>query len=188
MSASNVNKVPRRFRPELELLEDRIAPTILTVINTLDGGEGSLRQAILDANAQVNVDGPDRIEFDIPGSGVHKIRPLSQLPTITDPVVIDGYTQGVATPNTLADSDNAVLLVHLDGASGPPMDALIITAGGSTVRGLVISRFAGSGFNFGNAITLRTGGGNVIEGCFIGTDPTGLADQGNGNSGIVVSD
>src|SRR5262249_10863676 len=37
--------------------------TIFTVVNTLDGGPGSLRQAILDANANP---GRDLIEFSIP--------------------------------------------------------------------------------------------------------------------------
>ncbi|NQT36657.1 MAG: hypothetical protein HQ581_04160 [Planctomycetes bacterium] len=38
----------------------------LIVVNTNNGGEGSLRQVILDANVHLNLDGPDRILFDIP--------------------------------------------------------------------------------------------------------------------------
>src|SRR5262249_29821477 len=64
------------------------------VTNTNDSGTGSLRQAILDANATTNLaGGPDVIQFNISGSGVQTISPSSQLPTITDPVLIDGYTQ-----------------------------------------------------------------------------------------------
>ncbi len=37
------------FRPRLTALEDRSLPSTLTVLNTKDGGAGSLRQAILDA-------------------------------------------------------------------------------------------------------------------------------------------
>src|SRR5437870_4363699 len=62
----------------------------LTVTNTLDSGSGSLRQAILDANANL---GPDLITFQIPGPGTQMIVPLSALPAITDPVSIDGSTQ-----------------------------------------------------------------------------------------------
>src|SRR5262245_3046013 len=40
------------------------------VTNTNDSGAGSLRQAILSANAQT---GPHTITFNIPGSGVHTI-------------------------------------------------------------------------------------------------------------------
>src|SRR5262249_21314947 len=45
------------------------------------------------------------------GNGVHTnlktITPVSALPTITDPVIIDGYTQPTATANTLAVGNNA---------------------------------------------------------------------------------
>src|SRR5260370_22422906 len=65
------------------------AGVTFTVINTNDSGPGSLRQAILDANANA---GPDTIRFSI-SSGPQAIAPLSPLPTITDPVTIDGTTQ-----------------------------------------------------------------------------------------------
>ena len=83
-------------------------------MNTNDSGIGSLRQAILNADANP---GLDTIDFDIPGAGVHTISPASALPTITDPVVIDGYTQPGASPNTLAVGDDAVLLIDLDGGN-----------------------------------------------------------------------
>ena len=59
-----------------------------TVINTNNSGAGSLRQAILDANASVTVG--DMIDFNIPGTSPFTIAPLSALPTITDAVTIDG--------------------------------------------------------------------------------------------------
>ena len=71
-------------------------PPIVT--NTLDGGLGSLRQAILDANFTTRF--IDNIGFNIPGSGPHTIQPGSALPDITDPVIIDGYTQSGASPNS----------------------------------------------------------------------------------------
>ena len=59
-----------------------------TVTNTADSGAGSLRQAILDANAHP---GTDTIAFSIPGAGVQTIAvPVTALPVITSPVVIDG--------------------------------------------------------------------------------------------------
>src|SRR3989442_2742136 len=90
----------------------------LTVTNTADSGPGSLRQAILDANADASTNDVS-IEFNIPGSGVQTIAPLSSLPYITHSVSIDGYTQPGASPNTLANADNAVLLIELSGASLP---------------------------------------------------------------------
>ncbi|MFN2509424.1 MAG: hypothetical protein ABR589_11705, partial [Chthoniobacterales bacterium] len=62
----------------------------LTVTNTNDTGNGSLRQAITDANATAAL---DTITFDIPGAGVHTINLLSALPTVTAPVFLAGTTQ-----------------------------------------------------------------------------------------------
>ena len=61
-----------------------------TVTNTNDSGAGSLRKAILDANANV---GTDAIAFNIPGSGVRTINLLSQLSNLSDPVIIERTTQ-----------------------------------------------------------------------------------------------
>ena len=57
---------------------------ILLVSNAADSGAGSLRQAILDSNASTGV--LDTITFNIPGTGVQTIVPLTILPAITDPV------------------------------------------------------------------------------------------------------
>src|SRR5215204_6171462 len=61
-----------------------------TVANTNDSGPGSLRQAILDANASSGV--ADTIDFDLSLSGPQTITLASQLPTITDGagLTIDG--------------------------------------------------------------------------------------------------
>src|SRR5207244_10486254 len=91
------------------LAHKQLEAATFTVTNTNDSGAGSLRQAILDAN---EITGTDTITFNIPGSGVHTISPTSPLPQISDSVVIDGYTQPGASPNTLAIGDNAVLLVR----------------------------------------------------------------------------
>src|SRR5262245_24303465 len=67
----------------------------LLVTNVNDSGAGSLRQAILTANGTLNI--PDIINFNISGAGPHTITLLTPLPAITDPVVIDGYTQSGAS-------------------------------------------------------------------------------------------
>ena len=151
-----------------------------TVTNTNDSGAGSLRQAITDANGN---SGTDTIEFDIAGGGPHTISPASALPTITDPVVIDGYTQTGASANTQSVGSDAVLKIVLDGSgAGGGATGLHITAGSSTVKGLVINGFLNHG------IHLQTNGGNTIEGNFIGTDDAGTADVGNGNVGVYIQD
>src|SRR5215218_1670296 len=49
----------------IEELEGRLMLSVFTVTSTADAGPGSLRQAILDANAAA---GPDDVRFDIPGA------------------------------------------------------------------------------------------------------------------------
>jgi len=158
----------------------QVKAATFTVTNTNDSGAGSLRQAILDANANV---GTDTIDFNIPGAGPHTIQPVSVLPTITDPVIIDGYTQPGANPNTNGPGLglNTVLMIELDGSllAGNPQ-GLYITANDCTVRGLVINRFGGNG------IFLLDNSGNHIEGNFIGTNVTGTTGLGNGTSGVFL--
>src|SRR5438128_274607 len=68
---------PRLF---LEQLEDRVVPSTFTVSNLLDGGNGSLRKAILDANAHA---GADVINFSVAGT---ILLTSGALPTITGPL------------------------------------------------------------------------------------------------------
>src|SRR5450432_4542729 len=87
----------------------------ISVTNTNDAGSGSLRQAILDANAG---SGSDTIVFAIPGSGLHTIQALDTM-AITNPIVIDGYTQSGASPNTLFVGNGAVFKTQVDGRLMP---------------------------------------------------------------------
>jgi CSLREA domain-containing protein len=74
------------------------AALTLTVTKTADTNDGacdadcSLREAIVAANAAA---GADTIAFNIPGAGPHTIAPASALPTITQPLTIDGFSQPV---------------------------------------------------------------------------------------------
>jgi hypothetical protein len=148
-----IRKAPHRFRPALEVLEERTLLSTFTVLNTNDSGPGSLRQAMLDANSNP---GPDTIRFQI-GTGSRTIHVgsggLGPLPVLTDPVVLDGTTQPGFVDHPL---------IELDGTSaGGGADGLSIVAGGSTIKGLVINRFQGNG------IVLRTLGSNLIEGDYL---------------------
>ncbi len=188
---------PRRkkYRLGLKLLEDRSVPAVIAVTGDGDtiaaDGLVTLREAItsVNAGANVNVDVVasglygvnETILFNIAGvpGTVHTIRPTSFLPTITRPVFINGYSQPGASPNTLADGDNAFLAIELDGSNaGNLAVGLFITAEGSTIQGLVINRFAGSG--------IFSDGGTVIRGNFIGTDQTGKLARGNGLDGVQL--
>src|SRR6516165_1149231 len=80
----------RRRRCDIEPLEGRQMLSTFTVTNIDDSGTGSLRQAIIGSDA---AKGPNAINFNIPGGGLHTINLLSALPTITQPVTIDGTTE-----------------------------------------------------------------------------------------------
>ncbi len=145
----------------------------------LSGDQCTLRAAIQQAN---HTSGErDTIKFNISGSGVQTIAPTSPLPTITDPVVIDGYSQPGASPNTLASGGtNANLLIELNGANaGSQADGLKIDPSNhnTSVKGLVINRFSGSGIN---ATRHDTAYAVYVTGNFIGTDASGTIDRGNG--------
>ena len=164
----------------IQKVADPVTPpppsSTMVVINTADSGPGSLRQAMLNANAHV---GKDTITFNISGPGVHTIMPVTPLPKLTDPVLIDGYTQPGSSPNTNAfkDPDNAVLQIVIDGTAlqnpTSPSSGFEVGGGNSCIRGLVINSFSGI------AIQLEDKGGNTVEGNYLGTDNTGLVRHGN---------
>jgi hypothetical protein len=142
----------------------------IVVTNNADSGAGSFRQGILTANASAGV--PDVIQFNIPAPGPLLIPPLTPLPNITDPLVIDGYTQSGASSNSLAVGDNAVLQIVIPGQ-------LVIDTSNTTVRGLSIRQI-----QVGTVPAPK--GGNVIEGCFIGLDASGTNSLGSPGFGVFV--
>lgn len=188
----------RAFLPRVEGLEDRALLAVFTVTTTNDVGPGSLRQAILDANAAA---GPDTIAFDI-GGAARTIWPTTGLPTITNPVVLDGTTQPGYAGRPLVELSGANFSVAGCG--------LTITGGNSTVRGLVLNAFPEASIqlnlrepdnligrttaaarnvssgNRGVGILVRTAG-NLIRGNFLGPDLTGLAPLSNQGGGIYFA-
>jgi parallel beta-helix repeat protein len=144
---------------------------VFTVNNTTDSGAGSLRQAILDANATANLaGGPDLIQFNI-GGGVQTITPQSPLPAITDAVTIDGWSQPGFSGKPL---------IELDGESAGNADGLSITAPDTTIRGLVINRFTYK------AISVASTSNTWIAGNYIGLDPTGTASYEGNGTGVFL--
>lgn len=145
------------------------AAATLSVTNTDDSGPGSLRQAILDANA---TNGLDTINFEISGTGVQTIALLAALPAITDSVEIDGTTQpGYAgTP-----------LIEINGAGGGTSAGLRLFAANSKIKGLAINRFVAQG------LLIQGAGNNLVQGNFIGTDPSGTIARANSLQGIWLN-
>ena len=138
-------------------------PPSLVVRNTNDSGQGSLRQAILNANGFV---GLATITFKIPGSGVQTIQPLTPLPTITRTVTIDGTSQpGYAgTP----------IIVVSGTFAGSGADGLQIgfNASGTVIEALDIQHFGFAGIEVDAANT-------QILGSYIGVGADGITAAPN---------
>ena len=147
----------------------RVRAAAFVVTNTNDSGAGSLRQAIIDSNANA---GADTIGFNIPGTGPRIIRLASPLPEVSDAVTIDATTQPGFTDHPL---------IELDGSNaGAGANGLTITTEASIVRGLSIHGFDGAG------ILLAGLGGNTLEGNYIGTDSSGALASSNG-VGVLIN-
>lgn len=157
----------------------------------------SLREAIAAANGSSG----NTVQFEIPStdancsvSGVCTISPASVLPDISAAsMTIDGYTQTGASVNTNATGNvitginglNAAIKIAIDGTSaGGAADGLTVNNVGSvTIKGLNVRNFHQSGI----VVTGASATGTKIQGCYIGTDETGLTDQGNGAYGIYMT-
>ncbi len=143
------------------------------VTNTGDSGPGSLRQAILDANADPGI--PHTIAFIIPtddpgfDGSVFTIQPLSELPVVRRSTTLDGASQAIFT----GDSNALGPEIVLDGTFQASGSGLWLDDD-NVVRDLVIHGFPGTGvaMSWNNSLDLHADG-NRIEGCYIGTDATG---------------
>ena len=151
------------------------------------GAVCTLRAAIQEANAL----GGGSIKFAIPGGGAQTIALATQLPTISVPVTIDGYTQSGAKANTnsLTQGDNAVIAVTINAtnaaaANGTAGAGLLLGEGSdnSTIRGLAIG-----GVSSGGGILILNSSNNTIAGCFIGTDATGTTALPNALNGVGIA-
>src|SRR2546421_6721826 len=95
MTSRGGGQIGGRCRAIGEPLERRLLLATFTVTSTADAGPGTLRQAILDANASPT---PDTIDFNLPTGAAPKIAPQAELPHITGPTIVDGSTQPGYTP------------------------------------------------------------------------------------------
>jgi uncharacterized repeat protein (TIGR01451 family) len=175
------------------------------VTNTNDSGPGSLRQAMEDSEAQGStVEVPNHIVFAIPESdpglssltGAFVIQPLSSLPAIFAPTVIDGYTQPGSSPNTnpIDRAVNARIRIEIDGSqAGRPANGFTVYAYDTTIRGLAIHSFI-TRLQRGSTMNLLLDGAGIfvltdratIEGNFIGTDARGTVARGNETAGVYL--
>ena len=180
------------------LIEWAGPPPLSDIVVTTTGDEPNLPASASDDRCDVDSEEPEdqctlraaielandrggaRITFDIPGEGVPRIRvteyteidgsPFNQgLPTFDSQITLDGTTQ----PGGWVElAGEGFPRAH---SSSPVADGIRIGSGGSgsTVRGLVINRFIGSGIHL-----LPGADGCTIEGNRIGTDVSGIEASG----------
>ena len=158
-----------RRRLLLEPLEGRQLLSTFTVTNDNDSGSGSFRQAIISSDSTPGSTA-NSIKFDIGTGGGQTISLKSAFPAITVPVIIDGTTQpGTGTtPGIVLNGSNA----------GGNTDGLKLEASSSTVKGLVIDSFGGSG------VLVSGASSNTITDDYIGVTAAGNVAAGNGYDGI----
>jgi trimeric autotransporter adhesin len=182
----------RGVGPGFEPLEPRALLATFSVTSLADAGAGSLRSAILQANA---APGADEIDFSVAGT----ISLRSALPGITGPVTIDGrsapgfVTAPVVTLNAagrpglrfLPGSDNSVLsslaVVRAAGA-GVTLDASGITLEGNSIGVLANGTTAAPNTGAGVLVTAR-GSANQIG---TSADGGGNLISGNGGAGVRI--
>ena len=131
----------------------------ITVTNASDGNAGSLRWAIQDAELQPD---HDTIKFDIPGAGAHKITLAADLPALTQPAMIKGYSQPGAVKAT--STTPAEPAIEID--AGNAYRGLDLSGSRIEVNGLAIHSAEGQNVSV-------EGQDNVVAGNHIGTNRLG---------------
>ncbi len=166
---------------------------IYTVTTTADGGPGSLRQAILDANNLTPL-AHDFIYFNIAPAGVlHTISPLTPLPWLLDPAgaTIDGLTQpgatqGASPPSTLN------LNIEIDGilcnTAGPPhaIRGLVLQSDNDTVQGLIVNNWWNCGIGIQGGPINEYARYCMVRWNIVGMDSAGSVCKGNGREGTYL--
>lgn len=161
------------------LLACPAAAATFTVTTPADSGPGSLREAIAQVNAR---SGNDRIHFNIPGAGPHRIDLVTKLPRIAaNFTTVDGTTQpGYAgTPR-----------IMLWGAALPPRTAteprgsgLEISSDGCLVQALAVAGFRAETEGTADSDSdgfLITGDSNTLFRCIAGLDFDGRSTRTGG--------
>ena len=185
--------------------------TVTTTADTPPNGctaaDCTFREAVWASNATSG--NTDTIKFAIPPTdtgcdsltGVCTIRPTAGdafLPSaailISQPVIVDGYSQLGASPNTLAGPIDAKLRIEISGSAlaGQPVFGLVVYGAGSTFRGLSLTDWVGTGVGAGlntdavfggQALDIRAP--NVkVQGNFVGVRPDGTA--GGNYRGVML--
>src|SRR5262249_40200393 len=129
------------FTPRLVSLEDRIVPSTFTVENFADSGPGSLRQAVLDANA---LTGADLISF-APAACDGTIALATGELGITDDLTIDGP----GAESLIISGNNSSRVFEVPAGVTVTIDGMTIRDGLANGRSPTIASTGGGILNFG---------------------------------------
>ncbi|MCU1228340.1 MAG: hypothetical protein JWO97_1224 [Acidobacteria bacterium] len=151
---------------------------LFVVNNGEDSGPGSLRQAIVDANARCIAD-QCRIGFRIPATSSMTIRPVTPLPAVTGSTAIDGISEKYF----VGQKELAHPLIQLDGSLLAAGNGLDLRGDGSGVSGVAIGNFPGIGVML--VASAQQTHVRFVADNFIGTDATGTVAMPN-QRGIMV--
>jgi uncharacterized repeat protein (TIGR01451 family) len=191
--------MPQDTPPANTFTVTNTSDAIIAVGPEVTGPAGSLRAALYNASQAT---GTSSIVFNIPttdpgynaATGTFLIQPLSEaapgalndfaLNPNNATIILDGYTQPGASPNTLADGDNARILIQIDGAKATTPGGSGLTPFddvGSVYRGLDFTGWTNPQISSGSSGETASGAEGMeangvqdyIEGNFFGTDPTG---------------
>lgn len=163
-----------------------VLPFVVT--STANDGTGSLRQAILDANAAAT-SGPIRIAFHIDetvGDGWKTIRITSPLPVVTaSNIQMDGDTQiSVSGGDLNPDGPD----IEISGGGTVDGDGLTLEGCLAEVANLAINGFRRNGIS---VVDFHPSADCTpfpqLHHLFLGTDPTGSEARPNGQRGIGIS-
>jgi titin len=174
------------LRPHVEGVERRLLLTTYVVDSTSDtpvAGHLTLREAITDTNAHP---GPNSISFNLPAANVPGVvdydslfqnwifQPATPLPTITNELFVDGYSQNVPGPQA---GTSEVQSLSITGA--PAAGTFTLTFEGQTTAPLPSDASAGLIQSALQALSTIGAGNVVTSGGPLPNNPVTLTFQGS---------
>lgn len=182
-----------QWRGTVELLEQKQLLTTFSVTNY--GSDLNTPNTLAWAITQSNLNpGEDVIDFNLGGGGLKTITLTTELPPITDFVMIDGTTQPGYNPSDMTPVIQISGAYIGDTSTVPPfyftpkpnISGFVINTGANafssttTLKGLAIGGFTGSGVEIFDSNNVS------IQNSNIGTDPSGLLANKNCSAGVLA--
>ncbi|MFZ1496692.1 MAG: right-handed parallel beta-helix repeat-containing protein, partial [Saprospiraceae bacterium] len=134
-------------------------------------GTGTLRQAIVDANATTD---PDVIKFNISGTGPHVITPSTNYEHITNPLTIDGTTQLGWVANTAAFPNpfNGTIKIAINFANTATNAQVFSNFSGLTIKGICV--YGATSTTSQPFFSIQNVNNVNIYGCYFGIEADGM--------------